>query len=358
MANDPTITGIAGYAGKYEKKLLARLINKLELKANGITVVPGVKSKLTFTKLVIGKGAKPYTGVHKAKSDISYEGNTLEVKDCQRDLTVEPKKYRTTYLEEMRGKGENANNMTIPFAQFTNEQIVDNLAAEIHDGTIWDGVGIAGFTAYSGVATYAVGDLITFTQDGEVRYFECVEITLAGESPDTDPDKWVWAGAKALCLGLKKILTDAAAAGDVQVIATGAVSASNGYAKFSQMFRELPIPVRSNDKGFVEIICSWTDYFHLADDFEDKVTKNIEVIDGVTYLAKTNKKCIIKPVDWLTSRRLIATIPGNLKMVTDEESDMATIRTIANMYTLDMGITWVMGFGAQDYEAMAISDQA
>lgn len=354
MANDPNIAAIAGYAGKYEKKLLAKLINELDLLAEGITVVPGVKSKLTMTKLVIGKGAKPYTGVHKAKSDISYTPRVLEVQDCQRDLTIEPKKYRTTYLEEQRGKGENSKNMNIPFAKFTNEQIVKELAAEINDNTIWDGVGKAGFVAFDGGTAYAVGDLVTFSQEGEVRYFECVEITLPGESPDTHEDKWEWAGAKALCVGFSKILTDEAAAGEVQVVVTGAVTPTNAYAKFSQMFRELPVAVR---KAGVIIHCSWTDYFHLADDFEDKVTKNIEVIDGVTYLAKTNKKCLIKPVSWITTRRLIATVPGNLKMGTDEENDMNTIKTIENMYTLDMGITWVMGFQVQDLEAMAISDQ-
>lgn len=353
---DPTLSALAAYSGQYEKKLMTRFLNGFDVNNPALELYPTVKNKLNLTQIVVNKGAKPYTGKHVAKDDIVYTPRILTVEDCQRDLTVDPKQYRPTFMAEMRGRGENANNMTIPFAQYVNEAIIKELNAELNNETLYHGVGKSGFSAYSAGATYSAGEKITYTQGGEVRYFECVSATTAGQNPDTHPAKWVWAGAKALTKGFGAIIADEITGGKLTPVTTGAVNNTNAYAKFIQMYRALPLAVRS--QGAI-ILCSYTDYDHLLDDYEDKIKKNFEESNGITYLAKTDRKCIIAPWSAMSgSRRLIATAPKNLVVGTDEFSDMNTIKTKEEMYTLDMGISWVMGMQIRDLGAMAVSDQA
>lgn len=357
MARNPDITAIADYGGDFQQALFRRFYDEFSSSVSGIKVYPGVKNKLTLTKIVIGKGAKPYSGNFVSRStDISYEPRVLEVKDCQRDLQIEPKKYRPTWQAQRRGSGENAKNKTIPFAQFVWESVIVGLKDEVLHETIWHGVGTTGFVAFDAGDTYAVGDLITFTQDNELRYFRCIATTTAGQSPDTHAAKWEWAGARALCVGFGKLISDAITAGDLVTTVTGAVSSSNAYDKFTLMWRALPDAIRL--AGGV-ILCSMDDYDALTDDYENKVSKNFETIDGITYLAKTNRKCVIMPCAWMAgTRRLIATAPDNLIMGTDDLNDMNVIETEPHIYTINAGITWVMGFQIRDFEAMAVSDQS
>ena len=100
-------------------------------------------------------------------------------------------------------------------------------------------------------------------------------------------------------------------------------------------------------------------YTALMDDYENKVTKNFEHVDGVTYLAKTDRKCIIQSQSWLSnSGRLISTAHGNLVLATDELSDMNDIKVVPAMYTIDAGITFLLGLNYQDEDVLRINDQA
>jgi hypothetical protein len=353
---DPTLSALAAYSGQYEKKLMTRFLNGFDVNNPALELYPTVKNKLNLTQIVVNKGAKPYTGKHVAKDDIVYTPRILTVEDCQRDLTIDPKQYRPTFMAEMRGRGENANNMTIPFAQYVNEAIIKELNAEINNETLYHGVGKAAFTAFNGASTYSPGARITFTQDSELRYFKCVTATLAGESPSTHPAKWVWAGAEALTKGFGGIIADEITGGALNPVVTGTVTSSNAYASFIAMFRALPLAVRNQE---CVILCSYTDFDLLLDDYEDKVKKNFEESNGITYLAKTDRKCIIAPWSAMSgSRRLIATAKKNFVVGTDEFSDMNTIKTKEEMYHLDMGMTWVMGMQIRDLGAMRVSNQA
>lgn len=356
MAKDPDLSLLAAYAGKFENALMHSYYNALSVDHPIVELYPGVKNKVTLTKIVVGKGAKPYTGVHKAKLDLTYKPRVLEVQDCQRDLSIEPKKYRNSFMAEMRGKGENAANKTIPFAQYVNEAILLELAAEINNETLYHGVGVAGFAAYAALTVYNPGDKITYTQDGELRYFECVTLTVAGQNPDTHAAKWMWAGAKALAIGFGKIIADEIVLGTLVPVATGVSDANNAYANFIKVWRGLDEEVRGI--GGV-IACSYTDYEYLLDDYENKIKKNFEEVDGIIYLAKTDRKCIIAPWTAMSgSRRLIASARKNFIVGTDELNDINAINVDPQMYHLDMGITWVMGMQIRDLEAMSINDQA
>jgi hypothetical protein len=358
MAN-PDLSLLAAYPGEYSQDLISALYNALRLEQEGISIIPGVKNKINLHKMWVKKGAKPYTGSFVNKDgDVYLEPRVLSVEKVQRDLEINPDKYRPTFAAYLRGKGENANNLTIPFAQFMWEAVVKELATEINLETVYNGVGTAGFTAYAAGTAYTVGSLITYVQGGETRYFRCIIATSAGQNPDTNPNSWDWAGARAITKGFGKIIADEITAGKLVAVATGAVTNVNAYSKFVQMYRSLPEAVKLGIAGQAIIYCSMTDYEYLTDDYETQVSKNFETVDGITYLAKTDRRCQIKPVSWLSgSRRLIATVVGNLSAGTDEISDMNEIRTVQQVYSVQAGITFVIGFQINDLEVLKVSDQ-
>lgn len=357
---NPDLSLLAAYPGEYQQTLISEIYNSLRFEQEGITVIPGVKNKLNLHKFLVKKGAKPYTGKFVSKDgDLSFEPRVLEVEKAQRDLSIEPSKYIPTYMAKMRGRGENANNMTIPFEQFTYEAVLKELGTEINLETVFHGVGKAGFAAYNAATAYAVGDLITYTQDGELRYFRCVEATAAGENPDTDEAKWEWAGARAIAKGFGKIITEEIAAGNLTPVATGPITAVNAYASFTKMYRAQPEPVKMGLHGPVFLYTSVDNHELLMDNYEADVKKNFEEVNGITYLAKTDRRAIIKPVSWLNgSGRIISTLDGNLTAGTDELSDINVIKAKEEMYHVDLGITFMLGFQIADLAVLKVNDQA
>lgn len=356
---NPDLVLLAAYPGEYSQALITEMYNALALQAEGITVVPNVKSKLNLHKLIVKKGAKPYTGTFKSKDgDISFEPRVLEVEKAQRDLAIEPSKYLETFMEQKRGAGENSANLNIPFAEYMWNAVLQELSTEVNLETLYQGVGKAGFAAYGAGAGYAVGALIKYTQDSELRYFRCIEATAAGQNPDTNPEKWEWAGARAIAKGFGKIIDEEIVLNTIDPVVTGPVDAGNAYAKFTAMFRAHENVVKKGTYGKVYTYCSMDDYEALTDDLEEKVKKNYEDVDGVTYLLKTNRNNIIQPVSWLNeSRRMISTLNGNLLAGTDLLSDMNVITTIPSHYHIDSSISWMFGTQIKDLKALRVSDQ-
>lgn len=352
---DPNITGLVAYPGKFRQQLMAKLYFQLVQMMSGFLPMYNIKNKEILHKLLIGSGAKPYTGKWVPKDDVSFSNRTISTEKFQRDMSIEPTKFKDTWMADQRGKGEGANNMTIPYAQFFWSKVIESLVHEIVTQLIYEGKGKAAFAAYAGGTAYSVGNLIVFTQANEARYFECIAATSAGQSPDTHPAKWKWAGAKAIIKGLKAIFQDDVTANLLTPVSTGALTNTTAYAQFTQLWRSLPVQIR--DQGGL-IHCSYDGLDLLTDDFENRVTKNFETIDGITYLAKTNRKCIIKPQVWLTGSALIGTKDQNLVLATDELSDMNDIKTVPAMYTVDAGITAMIGVNYQDEEVIRINDQA
>src|SRR5690606_6024308 len=148
--------------------------------AKDITPVYNVKHAMQMASLIINNTPKPYTGEFKPRNnDLAYTDRTLTVEKYQRDILVEPSKYRTTYLGEFRGPGEGANNMTIPFAQYTMEAIIDENASALNDQTAFHGIGKAGFAAFNAGTAYTGNgtEFVSFTINDEVNYFKVVAAT-------------------------------------------------------------------------------------------------------------------------------------------------------------------------------------
>lgn len=354
--NSQDLSALQAYGGVNQGQIIKALYAMLALEAAGISVMPNLKSKHLLAKLLVGKGAKPYTGTFKSKADVNSDPRELAVEKAQRDLTIDPSQYLGTFLEKNRGRGENPNNPTIPFAEVLWQSVVESLAQEISLETVYFGEGKAAFVAYAAGDAYAVGDLVKYTQDGELRYFRCLAITTAGQNPDTHPAKWEYAGGRALCKGFKAHLDAAETAGDITPVSTGALTSSNAYDQVIKVWRALPEPVK-NGKGGV-VYTSQDTYEKVVDQYESAVSKNFEHTNGVAVLPKTDGKAIIKPVNWLSgSSKIIASAHGNLWMGTDQSSDMNTIKVMEQMYTLDAGISFMIGFQIADLDVIRVNDQ-
>lgn len=351
----PDLTAIANYAGKYQKSLYRRMLTGMSI-ASDITLISNIKHALNLTKLTINNGPKPYTGNYKSKgNDLEYSGRVLSVDAFQRDLSIHPAKYRTSYLGEERGPGENVENKRIPFAQFTNEAIIDENATKLSNITGWKGVGKDKFEAYDPATAYAVGKLISFPLDDEVNYFKVITATNAGESPITHKLKFEDANALAITVGLGVRISDGRASSDIKkVVSTGSILTGT-YQKMKNVYRA---HTDADKAAYVmNMYCSITALEHLMDDYEDLVSKYTTPDGSIIYLPGTNRKCIVKPVSWMAgSEQLLCTPKSNLMMGTDLLSDMSTIGVKTNMYTVDLGITGVLGFNYQDGDIITMND--
>lgn len=351
----PVISALAAYAGKYEQKLFSKLFNSFDAK-NDITVFEDIKVAMIMTKLRAGDGARPGSATFQANgNDLVYTENTLTPKWGKRDITVVPSNYNSTWMAELKSKGVNPKE--IPFAKYVMEQVMIELAAELNDKTIYFGFDKADATAYAGGSTYAVGDYITFDtpSTGLKDYYKCLVITTAGQSPVTHPAKWQMVNAEAICVGFGKRIADALTASSLTAVSTGAITSSDAYAQFTEMWRSLPVAYRN---AGASIFASYNSTDALADDFESKVTKYTEVdAAGNVYLSKTGRKCKIVSASWMgTSGRLIATPKANIILGTDALNDMNKIVTDEHLRSMDMGVDFSLGTIFRDFEAMRVND--
>ncbi len=359
MAFNPDISALAAYAGKYEQALFRTLYNALDA-AREILVYPNVKNSINLTKLKVNNGPKPYTGVFNSRSnDLVYTGTKLTAELAQRDIEIEPKKFQQTFMAERMGAGSGASNQNIPFAQYVWESVLGQMAADINDKVIYEGLDKADFVAWDNGTIYNAGDLVTYTQSSELRYFKCLSTTVAAESPDTTPAKWQDVSTEAITKGFKDIIADAITASSLSPVTTGAIDNSTNYAlaSYRKVFRNLPVAYK---RAGVNMYCSFTDFEFLLDDIEDKVAKyNREDVSGIMFLPGTDRKCRVVPASWMSNtRRLVSTPRENMLMGVDRMSDLNDINTVPGVYTLQSGITFTLGLAVRDFDAMRVSDQA
>jgi hypothetical protein len=353
------VSALAAFPGEYEQKLFSTLINSMDI-VNDITLVPNVKKKLNLTKLRVKKGARPYSGTHEPDTgDLVYTPRVLEVKAGKRDLLIDPEEYRATWMASQVGSGSGASKKTIPFEQYVWAEVMKSLGAEINDDTAYNGLDLSALTvvAFNPASVYAVGDYITFGTP--TKWYKCITITTAGQSPLTTPAKWLDVTARVITKGLGTILGEEITAGNMAPVATGAVTdGATSKTAFKKVFR-------AHSDGYkgagLVTFCSYTDFEFLLDGLSEntKYTNPDGTAVGKLYLPETGKKNLIMPVTWLNgSRRLWCTPKENLLMGTDLLSDMNDIKVVEDVYTLKTGIKFVIGFQIRDLAALKVGDQA
>lgn len=351
----PDISAMVAYAGKFSKKLYRGFITDLAI-FKDVTAWWGLKFKENLHKLTVNGQPRPYTGVFEANAgDIAFSGQTIEAEKFQRDILIEPSIYRTTYLGEMRGKGEGANNTTIPFAQFTLETVAKRVGEDINNNTVWNGVGKAGFTAFNAGSTYAVGDYVSFSNGVNTHYYRVVTATLAAESPATHPAKFENVDSLAICLGLGTKIRSLRTADELAHVEVTGSMLTDTYSKAKKIYRGLPEKVRT--AGRVTMYYSLSVHEALLDSFEGDISKYTDKDLKLVTLPTSDGNCILKPASWMSgSEQVVCTPKDNLIAGTDLLSDFNDFRTIPQMYTVQLGLTGTLGFGVQDPEAISTND--
>jgi hypothetical protein len=366
------VTAITAYADEHKRDLISTLVNGLDI-ANDITVIPNVKNRVALTKLRVGDGFRPYSSTHEPRAgSLVFSDRYLETLVGKRDLLIDYRDFKTKHLA-WRTRPGNAANKTIQdmdFAAYVWDQVIKGLQREINDETSYFGFDRTGVIAYNGPSTYVAGNRVTFVLNGVNEWFEATASVLANESPLTTPAKWRNVTARAVVPGIRSYI-DAAIAASFAVTATGAVTdAATALSAFKTLFRSMPVPYKN---WGVIIHASVTDCEFLLDALATR-TQNVSadtammLRQGMIPIPETNGKGFAKPATWLgTSRRLIAEpmeMAGgngygtNLVMGTDLLSDSNTIENIKQVYSIQSGIAFDLGFQIQDLDALRLGNQA
>lgn len=350
---NPDLSAMATYVGKHRGNILTDFMNKLTI-FQDINGMFEIKDRAQLTKLTIDNQPGPYTGVFSPiGNDITFSDQEISVDKWQRDYQIHPDRYRDSYLSYRRGRGEGANNMTIPFVEFTIGKVNDKLAADVNNITVWWGEGKSKFVVFDPAETYAVGDLFSFKVGEKVLYYEVIQSTNAGETPISHKNKFKSADAKAITVGLGTKIRNARTEGKLNVTSTGAITSTDAYDQFKEVWRSAPEWIRT--EGGI-MYCSFNSYEKLLDSFENN-SKFTTTDMTLSHLPLTNKKCQLKPVSWMAgSEQLVCTHQDNLVAGTDLQSDFRDVRSKEQMYHVDFSITGVIGFAVQDLDALVTND--
>jgi len=373
LGNAVDVAAITAFADEHKRDIINTLINDMDI-AKDITVIPNVKNKVQLTKLTVADGARPYSSTHEPKSGaLVFSDRELSTSIGKRDLLIDHRDFKAKHLAWRTRPGNNANKdfNDMEFAPFTWMKISEGVKRELNDQVSYLGFDrTTGVTAWAAAGPYAVGNRVTFTPAGGVlEWFECVTITLAGESPTTHPAKWLNVTARAIVPGLK-VYVDAAIAGGFTVSTTGAITdGATARAAFKKMYRDFTAAYKNQ---MVIIHASYTDCEFLLDGMEtvtQYTTPDVAnaVKMGLIPIFGTNNRAFAKPATWLgTSRRLIAEPMEmnqggyglNLVMGTDLLSDVTDINVIEDVHTLKAGLVFDLGFQIQDLAALRLGNQA
>ncbi|WP_316743407.1 hypothetical protein [Pedobacter antarcticus] len=354
----PDLSAISRYAFNNKITLLRRYYNSMAI-ASDITFQPNVKNAMPMPMLVINGQPRPYTGNHKANpKDIGYTDRELTVEQFQRDFIVDPSQYRNTYLANYRGPGEGANNMTIPFAQFTLETAVGDNGAKLNNLTAFNGLGKAAFSAFDATKAYAVKAAVKFAgADGEPHYYVAKAATVAGESPLTAPQKWTLSDALAICEGLGTKLRAGRSAGLIRTTSTGIITAEDAFEQALAVYRNLDDEVKDSATD-IFLYASSNVVDKISDSFKNDIKKYTDADGKLVVLPRTDGVCKIKKATWMKgSNTMFASPKSNLFMGTDRLSDFNDLRTIEQVYNLEMGLKGLIGFQYADEQAISINDQ-
>ncbi len=372
--SDVDVTAITAFAANNQKALIASLFNGLDI-AQDVMVHPGVKNKIPMPKIKVGNGFRPFSATPEYKSGgITYTDRYLEVSVGKRELYIDIEAYRQTYLIWSTSAGSDATKRDIPFAQFLWQQVILNLQREINDETAFYGFDKADAVAYDIGDPYAVGDIVTFATatnnpNSVLDYYVCIATAAAGDTPDTDPDKWLYASARAVAIGIRERILAGIDDDEISPVSTGAITNGAGVAiaAHKELYRAWNAAYKRN--GIITS-CSYTDYELLLDDLGDKykALKDDASEKGYLVLPETEKKAIVKPATWLGSSRRLISGPVfwdganpkqmNIFMATDLLNDFNTVETQRDKWMLWAGLKGCVGFNYQDSEAIKVGDQA
>jgi len=319
-----------------------------------------VKNAIPLPMLVINGQPRPYDGIFSATpGDISYTDRELIVGDFQRDIQINPAVYRNTYLADDRGPGEGADNMKIPFAEYTVKGAIDQNSSQLNNKTAFFGLGKAAYETFNPATAYTIGKNVKAVNALQVvHYYTCKVLTAPGETPYSHPLKWELTDALAITEGLGTKIKKARSSGLIKnVSSTGIITKADAFEQALSVYRGLPEEIKNNQKDIYLYVSSNT-IDKISDSFKDDIKKYTDADGVLSTLPRTEGICKLKKATWMNGSDLMLASPkSNLYMGTDLLSDTQKLKTIEQMYHLDMSLKGVIGFEFGDEQAISTNDQ-
>lgn len=362
MAVSPDVSKIAGYAGDHRGDLFRKMLFGMEA-AKHLTVLPNVKDRTPLLSLQVTKGLRPYNSNKQFESSLEYNKRMLVTGLGKKELKVDVQKYRDTYLSKYLDPS--AHSKKIPFAQFTNEAIIEEFGEEINESVIYYGLDKSRFTPWTSGLVSAVGDLVVFTPSGAsaANYYEVVTITTAGESPATAPAKYVDVTSRAVADGFQVLINEAITDGDLTATTVGEIDNATVFAvaAFKTVYRALDNAYR---RKTAFAYCSFNTFDLLTDDIEEKQKYTVtdpstnEVMEHAIYVPGTNQKLIAVACGWMgDSERIIVSPKENMILGCDILSDANKIAINPDLWEDEMGLLFNPGVNFALAAAVAINDR-
>lgn len=356
MANQPTqdVTAIKGYGGTYQRELIMQMLNGLDI-ASDIKVLRNIKTALNLTKFEAKNGLRPLnTAVEDGKKPgRKYTGRKLEPKGGMKIFEVVPEELRETWMGEML----DPNAKEVPFAPWVWQREFEKLASEINDN-----IYLSEFNAeadeFNAATVYNVGNVVNYKED----IYRCTATTIAGQTPESHPAKWLEINATSLVDGPGTIIAKEIAALKLTPVATGAITNTNAVAKLQQVWKAQSIAVR-NKGGIIWV--SWDVFEKYIEDYDTRYGKGAGIASYIedettVYLKGSRKRCEIRPCTWMgNSQRIICTLFDNFLMGTSDLSDMNKIgKTIDTLHGFKAICKFLFCFNFADLEVLKVNDQA
>lgn len=304
-ANTTDITALQQYAEKYGKGLLKIAVTDNEV-FKKLDVVAGVKDKFTMTTLRFQRLLRPYKRDWDPATDkANLTPRTLRVEIGEIMLEEEPMVYRKTYLGHIMKNGVNPADH--PFEKDFLEGISRQAASDFNDITAFWGVRNAAGTGPADV------------NDG---FFTIIDAEIA--------------------LGNISVAKK-------NMILTGDINSTNAVAKLKAFYRaacNINPALRGKDiklRISHEVMDAYNDNYQ-ADNGALPYNTKFEK----TFLEGSGQKCILEPLTGMgTSKRIILTVPWNMSVGTDLESDQEKVAVTKGINPKVVGFYLAAAYGVQ-----------
>lgn len=357
------LAAIKYFAQNNDKMLLSQLVFAMPyFTDDSIRKILQLRSPINLPKYSANNGWRPLD--ESVEVPVGEQGQfskrVLTGKTGMKILQIRPQQYKQTFFADL--VGPNAKNLPSSFAPYFWDAQNKQSASEITRGSFL-GVDPDSISAYSAVATYSIGDRITFTKTSTVgeQYWEAVAATSAGESPSTDPAKWTNIDNRCLAKGIGTILKEEySGLPATQKIAVGAHTSANMADHMKTMWRSLPDELKSGPGKWV-IYCSISNGEKYIDHVQDKYYTGVTVEEAKMMTVRgSNGRCYVKPVEWMGSfNGLILTQEKNIVAGTDLAPDFTSIgKMIEDLHGYKTIQKAVLGFQIADLEIVYLDDSS
>lgn len=347
---------IARWAGKNDKRMINQLLNGLDF-LNDVRVIRNVDSHgMLLPKMIAEKGIRQLNlNVEEPNGkNRTFGGRKIFVYPAMKIIKVVAEEARKTFMSEMLDPKAKQ----IPFAQWIWEREFEKIGSEINDSIYLGERGEP--EAFDSGAAYAVGDLVTFGDYEDV--YKANAITVAGESPTTDPAKWDLVNDAVISTGWGTIIADEITAGTIagaNLVTTGAIDNTNALDSIETMLKDMTVAHRKKGGIFRLAPDTFRAYLEHERDVYPSAA-NPSFGDGEKFVYGSGKKWVIREASWMgASGRVIATQKDNLAFGTFLESDANKIaKTVETLHGYKSIVKWLQGCEIADLETLYVNDQA